>query len=356
MPPTETMTVKEIEDAEDMAGIDDLVKDEHVDEIDNSSSKDHPTGPFGFKTPIIWSNVVRIFGFHFVALYGLLTVVPLEHKLLTLWSCFMCGTAGFGVTGGAHRYWTHRSYKANMPLRIILLIAYLTAGENSIYDWVRDHRVHHKYTETDADPHNSKRGFFFAHVGWLMMKKHPEVLRRGRMIDMSDVLADPVVRFSQKYFGFLKLMVCFVIPILIPVYLWNEDWYHAIISQAFIRYVVFLNFSWSVNSFAHIWGYRSYDKTISPAENKYVSLFSMGEGWHNYHHVFPWDYKAAEFGNYGLNMTTMWIDLFAKLGWAYDRKTASDDLIKKVSQNKGDGTHPIWGDVKADTEAKVATE
>ena len=70
---------------------------------------------------------------------------------------------------------------------------------------------------------------------------------------------------------------------------------------------------------------------------------SMGEGWHNYHHVFPWDYKAAEFGNYGLNMTTMWIDLFAKLGWAYDLKCASDSLIKKVVDRKGDGSHPVWG-------------
>lgn len=65
-------------------------------------------------------------------------------------------------------------------------------------DWVRDHRVHHKYSETDADPHNSKRGFFFAHVGWLMMRKHPEVIRKGRTIDFSDLFEDPVIVFHQK--------------------------------------------------------------------------------------------------------------------------------------------------------------
>lgn len=70
--------------------------------------------------------------------------------------------------------------------------------QNTLYDWVRDHRVHHKYSETDADPHNSNRGFFFAHVGWLMLQKHPEVLKKGRAIDMSDVLADPVIQFHQK--------------------------------------------------------------------------------------------------------------------------------------------------------------
>lgn len=71
--------------------------------------------------------------------------------------------------------------------------------QNTLYDWVRDHRVHHKYSETDADPHNSNRGFFFAHVGWLMLQKHPLVLKKGKAIDMSDVLADPVIQFHQKW-------------------------------------------------------------------------------------------------------------------------------------------------------------
>lgn len=108
------------------------------------------------------------------------------------------GLSGFGVTGGAHRFWTHRSYKANTPMRIILMLCFTLSGQNSIYEWVRDHRVHHKFSETDADPHNSNRGFFFAHVGWLMMHKHPEVVRKGKMLDMSDILEDPVVRFHQK--------------------------------------------------------------------------------------------------------------------------------------------------------------
>lgn len=108
------------------------------------------------------------------------------------------GVSGFGVTGGAHRFWTHRSYKANTLLRTILMLCFTVSGQNSIYEWVRDHRVHHKFSETDADPHNSNRGFFFAHVGWLMMHKHPEVVRKGKMLDLSDIMEDPVVRFHQK--------------------------------------------------------------------------------------------------------------------------------------------------------------
>ena len=61
------------------------------------------------------------------------------------------------------------------------------ANQGSIYHWARDHRVHHKYSETDADPHNAMRGFFFAHMGWLYVKKHPEVIRAGKELDFSDL-------------------------------------------------------------------------------------------------------------------------------------------------------------------------
>ena len=78
---------------------------------------------------------------------------------------------------------------------------------------------------------------------------------------------------------------------------------------------------------------------INPAENLGLAIGAMGEGWHNYHHVFPWDYKAAELGNYRTNLTTAFIDFCAKIGWAYDLKTASAQMIKKRVERTGDGTH-----------------
>ena len=65
--------------------------------------------------------------------------------------------------------------------------------------WARDHRVHHKYTETDADPVNALRGFWFSHLGWLTMKRHPAVLKKGNQCDLSDIIADPVIAFGEKY-------------------------------------------------------------------------------------------------------------------------------------------------------------
>lgn len=65
-----------------------------------------------------------------------------------------------------------------------------------IHSTLTSHEI--QYSETIADPHNANRGFFFAHVGWLMLHKHPEVIKKGRVIDMTDILADPVVQFQQK--------------------------------------------------------------------------------------------------------------------------------------------------------------
>lgn len=64
---------------------------------------------------------------------------------------------------------------------------------------MRDHRVHHKFTDTDADPHNAQRGFFFSHMGWLMVRKHPDVISKGATIDMSDLEKDPVVIWQRRY-------------------------------------------------------------------------------------------------------------------------------------------------------------
>merc|ERR1712127_597628 len=151
-----------------------------------------------------------------------------------------------------------------------------------------------KFSETNADPHNAKRGFFFAHVGWLLCKKHPEVKRRGVTVDVSDLLADPIVRFQRRVYLPLILLLCFALPAIVPWYFWGESLKTAFFCASIFRYILTLNVTWLVNSAAHIWGPHPYDKNISPAENIAVAMLTWGEGFHNYHHTFPWDYKPAE--------------------------------------------------------------
>ncbi|GFG35617.1 hypothetical protein Cfor_04411 [Coptotermes formosanus] len=72
-------------------------------------------------------------------------------------------------------------------------------------------------------------------------------------------------------------------------------------------------------------------------------MAALGEGWHNYHHVFPYDYKTAELGHYSLNLTTAFIDFFVWLGWAFDCKTVSQEMIWRRIHRSGDGSHSLWG-------------
>ncbi|XP_012160504.1 acyl-CoA Delta(11) desaturase isoform X2 [Ceratitis capitata] len=263
-----------------------------------------------------------------------------EHNILTI---FLYLISGLGITAGAHRLWAHRAYKAKWPLRLILMIFNTIAFQDAAYHWARDHRVHHKYSETDADPHNATRGFFFSHIGWLLCKKHPQVKAKGKGMDLSDLRADPILMFQKKYYMILMPIFCFLVPTMIPMYAWNEKFVNAWFVAAMFRWCFTLNVTWLVNSAAHKFGGKPYDRFINPAENKSVAFFAFGEGWHNYHHVFPWDYKTAELGDYSLNLTTAFIDFFAKIGWAYDLKQVSRDIIEKRVKRTGDGSHATWG-------------
>lgn len=86
-----------------------------------------------------------------------------------------------------------------------------------------------------------------------------------------------------------------------------------------------------------MWGMRPFDKFINPVENVIVTKIGMGEGWHNYHHAFPYDYRASELG-WKYNTAGMFIDACAWFGLAYDRKTVAPETVKARMKRTGDGT------------------
>ncbi|XP_054156175.1 acyl-CoA Delta-9 desaturase-like [Oppia nitens] len=288
-----------------------------------------------FKAQIVWRNVAIMTGLHLAGLYGLYLCFTAAQWQTIVCAILLYIISGLGITAGAHRLWSHRAYKAKFPLRVVLTIFNTMAFQNSIYEWSRDHRVHHKYSETDADPHNANRGFFFAHCGWLLCRKHPDVLEKGKTVSCEDLLQDPLVRFQRKFYLPLVFVFCFLLPTVLPNYLWGESFFNAYFVCALLRYTWTLNMTWLVNSAAHFWGRRPYDKHISPAENAVTIIGAIGEGFHNYHHTFPWDYATSELGP-KFNLTTCFIDTCAYLGWAYDLKTVSPQVIRQRKERTGD--------------------
>lgn len=286
---------------------------------------------------IVWKNVILMTLLHIGALYGVF-LVPVAAPLTLVWFCICFLISALGVTAGAHRLWSHRSYKASLPLRIFLAIANSMAFQNDIFEWARDHRVHHKFSETDADPHNATRGFFFAHIGWLLVRKHPDVIEKGRKLELTDLKTDGVVMFQRRFYKPSVLLMCFFIPMFVPWYLWEETLWVGYFVPGLLRYTLVLNATWLVNSAAHMWGNRPYDQKINPRENKFVAFSAIGEGFHNYHHTFPYDYATSEFG-WQLNITTCFINLMCLLGLAKDPKRVSPEVVAARVQRTGDGSH-----------------
>ena len=163
-----------------------------------------------------WPMIIYIGLAHAAALIGLFTVTKC-HPYTLLWAFILWPITGIGITGGVHRLWSHRSYKASFPLRVYLMLSNSIANQGSIWHWARDHRVHHKHSETHADPHNATRGFFFSHMGWLFVKKHPDIITAGKKLNFDDLAADSTV-VSALEIVFDLLFSFFFVPTILTVH------------------------------------------------------------------------------------------------------------------------------------------
>jgi len=272
---------------------------------------------------------------HYWAVLGCLRLTTVQTPTL-LWAYILWPITGLGITAGVHRLWSHRSYTANAPLRCLLMLMNSVANQGSIYHWARDHRVHHKHSETDADPHNAQRGFFYAHVGWLLVKKHPDVVVEGKKLDFGDLGRDGFVMFQKKLDPWFTMFMCFLFPGFVAHFGWGEDFWSAVLVAGALRYIFVLHSTWLVNSAAHIFGDHPYDEQW-PAENPVVSFFAVGEGWHNWHHKYPYDYAASEFGIASqFNPTKLFIDFFKAVGWATNCKRAVSSW-ERTKQKRDNG-------------------
>jgi stearoyl-CoA desaturase (delta-9 desaturase) len=285
-----------------------------------------------WKFPINWPMSIYIIGTHVMALWSLIVIFifggvcpffgngkPMKMQTFAF-AFFMYIIAGLGITAGVHRLWAHRSYKACFAYRFVLMIFNSVANQGTIMHWARDHRTHHLYSDTAADPHDANLGFWFSHVGWLLTKKRPEVSKAGREVNCSDLYADPIVMLQKRMDPFWNLLWCFAFPAFMSL-AWDDTMWNGFLLGGVLRYTLVLNATWAVNSVVHAWGPKPYNPAHRTTENGWVSLFAMGEGWHNWHHAFPWDYAASELEPlYQFNPTKVFIDFCALLGLVWDRK------------------------------------
>lgn len=193
------------------------------------------------------------------------------------------------ITAGYHRLWSHKTYKANPVVRVLLALGGAFALQNSILKWSSDHRRHHQHVDdNESDPYSANRGFWFSHLGW-MLRDYPSAPHDYS--NVKDLMTDPIVRFQHRFYLPLALLLNFGLPIAIGAV--HGDIWGSLILVGFLRLIVCHHTTFFINSLAHIWGRQPYSKKNTARDNPLIAVLTFGEGYHNFHHAFPGDYRNA---------------------------------------------------------------
>lgn len=220
----------------------------------------------------------------------LLTLVLVPYHVLhapsIAWELVVClvmyFAIGMGVTAGYHRLFSHRTYQAHPVLRFLLLCLGAASFENSALRWASDHRLHHRFVDTDRDPYSVRQGFWHAHWIWVMeSKSHP-------LQGVEDLEKDPLVRWQDRHFFVIGAVVA-CLPLVIGWAVGNL-WGHFVMG-VLLRIVLTHHSTFLINSAAHWFGARPYSEQTTARDNGLLAPLTFGEGYHNFHHTWPGDYR-----------------------------------------------------------------
>lgn len=237
-----------------------------------------------------WVNTIFLFFISSVAVIG--APIYLWHQGLdwfmgSLLVFFILAT-GLSITLGYHRLFSHLSFKAKWPVRLATLVFGACAFENSALSWVSDHRRHHKHTDHDDDPYDISRGFFWAHIGWILFKTNPQ----PPLDNVADLRKDRLVMWQARWDKWIAVLVGLFLPTVLG-YLWS-GWSGALggfLVVGALRVFLVQQCTFFINSLCHTVGRQPYSTRCSARDSTMMAFLTFGEGYHNFHHEFQHDYR-----------------------------------------------------------------
>jgi len=236
---------------------------------------------------------------------------------------FFCIATGLSITLGYHRLFAHLSFKASWPVRLLTLAFGAATFENHAIAWVSDHRRHHKHVDSDDDPYDISKGFWHAHIGWIMFRRNPE----PPWDNVADLERDTLVMWQKRYYVLIATLVSFLLPTFL-------GWLHGggngalggFLLSGVARITTVQHSTFFINSLCHSIGTRPYSTNCSARDSWFMALFTFGEGYHNYHHEFQHDYRnGVKWWHWDPTKWTIWT--LHKLGLAHGLRQVSDDRI-----------------------------
>jgi stearoyl-CoA desaturase (delta-9 desaturase) len=280
--------------------------------------------------PINWA-VTAVLGLTFLVT---ITVVPWYGIVYgySAWAWAFFGLFlvlnGIGIGSGYHRLWSHRTYEAHSALKWVLAVMGGMSIQNSIIIWSARHRIHHRdVDDNDKDPYSIGRGFWFAHIGW-MLRDYP-----SGTIDYSvvrDLEKDPVAAWQHRWYWTLVWTTNLALPLFLG---WlTGDVMGMFLLVGVARLVVSHHFTFFINSLAHMWGKQPYTDENTARDQHFLALITYGEGYHNYHHLFQSDYRCG-IRWWHLDINKWFISTCALLGLVKNRKRAPQFKILRARLN-----------------------
>ncbi len=198
---------------------------------------------------------------------------------VSAWSLILCAALYvlrmFAVTGGYHRYFSHRAFNTSRIFQFVLAFLAQSTAQKSVLWWAAKHRHHHLHSDTTDDVHSPRHtGFVYAHLGWIFARKH----------DVADLATVPDLaryrelrwlhRFEQAP-ALILALACFAFG----------GWQGLVVGFVWSTLLVYHG-TFCINSLAHVRGTRRYVTGDDSRNNWWLAIVTMGEGWHNNHHAF----------------------------------------------------------------------
>ena len=231
--------------------------------------------------------------FHLVPLLAVFTGVTAEAVVLGV---VLYAGRMFLITAGYHRYFAHRSFKTGRVFQFLLAFGGTMATQKGPLWWAANHRDHHRWADTERDPHSPQAGFWWSHVGWILSGRYGAV-DYARIADFAKY---PELRFLDRH--------DWIGPWSLGVASFLIAGWSGLVVGFFASTVVLWHVTFCVNSVSHIFGRRPYPTTDTSRNNVPVALLTGGEGWHNNHHYYP---ASARQGFRWWQLDTTWLVLRA---------------------------------------------
>lgn len=278
------------------------------------------------KNRLDWTNILVLSAAHLAALGAVAYLFLVQFSWWTIGLTLVWGVAcSMAITGGYHRLFAHLTYRANSLLKLFYLLFGAASVQNSALKWSADHRDHHAHTDQEKDPYNIRRGFWWAHIGWVCHQTTEET----DYSKVRDLRADRLVEFQDRYYVLLAFLMAAVVPAGLGC-LWGDP-IGAVLVAGFLRLVVQWHITFSINSFTHLFGSQSYSTSNSARDSSWTALITFGEGYHNFHHRFQYDYRNGVRW-FHFDPTKWFVWSLSKVGLTRDLKRTSTEAIERAKQ------------------------